>query len=228
MSNNTILTVAVGAALVGFAIVLRKLVRREAINSEAWAGLFGVTGLITLIIGVHTALVWPYGEGELAYANIEFGEPAVGFGALLLFATVYLWRNRIPAEADPVQTSKELFAALRPAGIFVGFLGIGMIFLAFAWIRFQMGAAPEFEPVSGNFGQWPWLEAIFLAGLWGLVAVGAVLFPFALKNPDGKMMTVVIFTFGLAGVVFALFGALNFYTHIGMNYNLANGTLHRW
>jgi hypothetical protein len=29
-------------------------------------------------------------------------------------------------------------------------------------------------------------------------------------------------------VVLLLFGAMNFYTHIGMYYNIANGTTHGW
>jgi hypothetical protein len=28
--------------------------------------------------------------------------------------------------------------------------------------------------------------------------------------------------------VFLLFGAMNFYTHIGMYYNIEHGTMHKW
>lgn len=32
----------------------------------------------------------------------------------------------------------------------------------------------------------------------------------------------------VGGVVLLLFGAMNFYTHIGMYYNLEHGTMHLW
>jgi hypothetical protein len=32
----------------------------------------------------------------------------------------------------------------------------------------------------------------------------------------------------VGGVVLLLFGAMNFYTHIGMYYNIEHGTNHRW
>ena len=32
----------------------------------------------------------------------------------------------------------------------------------------------------------------------------------------------------VAGIGFALFSAMNFYTHIGMYDNIANGTMHKW
>ena len=64
------------------------------IDSEGWAGFFGVTGLLLLVLGLHTTVTWPFGGDGFEYANIAFGQPAAGFGALLLFAAVYLWRHR--------------------------------------------------------------------------------------------------------------------------------------
>lgn len=56
------------------------------------------------------------------------------------------------------------------------------------------------------------------------LGVGAVLSPFALKNfsSQAKLATtqkIVFFSWLLSGVIFLLFGALNFYTHIGLVVN---------
>lgn len=227
LANNTILAVAVGAGLVGFSLFLYRLVRGRTLDSEGWAAFFGVTGMIATAIGLHTTLTWPYGTTDFAYANIEFGEPGLAFGVLLLVSAVYLWRNRF-AGASQVSRA-HLVAGLKPISIFVFFMGLSLAFLALAWVRFQMGAAPEIEPISGNFGKWPWLEATFLGGLWGLVALGALLFPLALsKLRRSKLMLFVISVWMIAGIVFGVFGAMNMYTHIGMYYNAAHHTEHKW
>ena len=38
----------------------------------------------------------------------------------------------------------------------------------------------------------------------------------------------VVWAWVIGGVVFLLFGAMNFYTHIGMYYNIAHGTSYKW
>lgn len=227
IANNTILALAVGAGLVGFSVFLYKLIRQRIIDTEGWAALFAVTGAIATAVGLATTLMWPYGTAEFAYANIEFGEPGLAFGVLLLAAAIYLWRNRLTAGVEKT-LHVRLLSALKPISIFVFFLGLAMAFLAFAWVRFQMGAAPEIEPISGNFGKWPWLEATFLGGLWGLVALGALLFPLALSKLRSKFMMVVISLWMIAGIGFAVFGAMNMYTHIGMYYNASHHTEHKW
>jgi len=228
MANNTITAIAVGAGLIGMALFLRLLLLRRPINSEAWAVFFAVVGSIMAVVGFTTTVMWPYGTGELAYGNIQFGEPAAAFGVLALGGAVLLWRQRKLFEVDSKHTYEAAFDSLRPLSIFVGVLGLAMVALAATWVRFQMGAAPEFEPVSGNFGHLPWLEASFLGGLWGLVAVGALVFPFAVRKAGKVLVNIVVVTWLLAGIVFSLFGALNMYTHIGMYYNLSHGTHHKW
>lgn len=228
IANNTILAIAVGAGLVGFGIFLYKLINKRTLDSEAWAVLFAITGAIATLLGATTSIMWPYGTEEFAYANIAFGEPALAFGVLLLAAAVYLWRNRLSFANADKHARIRLLHALKPASIFVFFIGVAMAFLSVAWVRFQLGAAPEIEPISGNFNQWPWLEAAFLGGLWGLVAIGALLFPLALAKLRSKLMTIVVVLWVVAGSVFGLFGAMNMYTHIGMYYNAAHHTEHRW
>ena len=136
--------------------------------------------MLLLVLGLHTTVTWPFGGDGFEYANIAFGQPAAGFGALLLLAAVYLWRHRALFEGDVEAANAAAIAALKPAGIFVGALGLGMAVLAISFVRFQLGAAPPEEPISGRFGHLPILEALFLGGLWGIVAAGALLFAIAL------------------------------------------------
>lgn len=224
---NTLTAIAAGAGLVGFAVFLWYLRKGKAIDSEAWAGFFAVVGTLMTALGLHTAMTWPYGEGEFEYANIAFGEPPAAFGVMMLFAAVYMWRNRSVFETVTVANVKKIVNALKPVSIFVFVSGLMMLALSISWVRFQLGAAPEIEPISGLFHDMPWVEAGFLGGLWGIVTVGLLLFPWALRNIRGKVAGVVIATLLAGGVVFSLFGAMNFYTHIGMYTNINKGTEYR-
>ena len=225
---NELVALTAGAALLGFAWFLAQLMRKKSIDSEGWAGFFGVTGLLLLLMGLHTTLTWPFGGGGFEYANIAFGQPAAAFGALLLLAAVYLWRHRALFAGDAEMASTAAYAALKPAAIFVGALGLAMVVLAVTFVRFQLGAAPPEEPISGRFGHLPILEALFLGGLWGIIAVGALLFAIALLTERPQLLRWAIWAWVLGGVVLLLFGAMNFYTHIGMYYNIEHGTNHRW
>jgi hypothetical protein len=225
---NELVAVTAGAGLLGFASFLSSLIRNKPIDSEAWASFFGVTGLLLLVTGLHTTLTWPFGGDGFEYANIAFGQPAAAFGALLLFAAVYLWRHRLLFDGEVEPANRAALAAMKPAGIFVGALGLGMAVLAIAFVRYQLGAAPPEEPISGRFGHLPILEALFLGGLWGVVAVGALLFAIALWTDRPQLLRWAVWAWVIGGVVFLLFGAMNFYTHIGMYDNIAHGHTHKW
>lgn len=225
---NELVAVAAGAGLIGVAVFLRTLLGNRAIDSEAWAAFFGVTGLILFVLGIHTTLTWPFGGAPFEYANIAFGQPAAAFGALLLFATIYLWRNRIARDIDGAVASVPSAATLKPIAIFVGALGLSMGVLAITFVRFQLGAAPPEEPISGRVGHLPWIEALFLGGLWGVVALGCLLFTLALWFEKPRLLPWVVRCWLVGGVAFLLFGAMNFYTHIGMYYNLHHGTNYLW
>lgn len=225
---NELVAITAGAGLLGFAAFLADLVRGKRIESEGWAAFFGITGVLLLVTGLHTTLTWPFGGGGFEYANIAFGQPAAAFGALLLLATVYLWRHRVLFAGEVEAAREAALVAMKPAGIFVGALGLGMAVLAIAFVRFQLGAAPPEEPISGRFGHLPILEALFLGGLWGVVALGALLFAVALWADRLGLLRWAGWAWTVGGVVFLLFGAMNFYTHIGMYDNIANGTMIRW
>jgi uncharacterized membrane protein len=225
---NELVALTAGAGLIGFAWFIAQLIGDKRVESEGWAGFFGVTGLLLLVMGLHTTMTWPFGGDGFEYANIAFGQPAAGFGALLVFAAVYLWRHRTLFAGDVKAAAASALAALRPIGIFVGALGLAMGVLAITFVRFQLGAAPPEEPISGRFGHLPILEALFLGGLWGIVAIGALLFAVALLTDRRQLLRWAVWAWVVGGVVFMLFGAMNFYTHIGMYYNIANGTMHEW
>jgi hypothetical protein len=225
---NELVAITAGAGLLGTAAFLANLVAGKRIDSEAWAGLFGVTGLLLLVLGIHTTVTWPFGGEGFEYANIAFGQPAAAFGALLLFAAVYLWRHRQVFAGDPQTVRDAAMGALKPVGIFVGALGLAMTALAITFVRFQLGAAPPQEPISGRFGHLPLLEALFLGGLWGVVALGALLFAIATWTDRPQLLVWAVRAWVVGGAVFVLFGAMNFYTHIGMYYNIEHGTTHKW
>ncbi|GAA2030773.1 DUF981 domain-containing protein [Terrabacter terrae] len=225
---NELVAITAGAGLIGFASFLTRLVRGKRIESEGWAGFFGVTGLLLFALGIHTTVTWPFGGNGFEYANIAFGQPAAGFGALLLFAAVYLWRQRTLFTADPDTANATALRALKPVSYFVGALGVAMGVLAITFVRFQLGAAPPEEPISGRFGHLPLLEALFLGGLWGIVALGAILFAFAQLTDRAALLVWAARAWLVGGLVLLLFGALNYYTHIGMYFNIAHGTSHLW
>ncbi|WP_028653172.1 DUF981 family protein [Nocardioides halotolerans] len=225
---NELVALTAGAGLLGFAWFVAQLSKNKPIESEGWAGFFGVTGLLLLVTGLHTTVTWPFGGGGFEYANIAFGQPAAGFGALLLFAAVYLWRHRAAFATDARTATVAALSALKPASVFVGALGLAMVVLAITFVRFQLGAAPPEEPISGRFGHLPVIEALFLGGLWGIIALGALLFAISLLTERPTLLRWAVRAWVVGGVVLLLFGAMNYYTHIGMYYNIEHGTQHRW
>lgn len=225
---NELIAITAGAGLLGFAAFLFQVLRQERIGTEGWAAFFGVTGLVLFVLGIHTTVTWPYGGEGFEYANIAFGQPAAGFGALLLLAAVYLWRHGSLGELDGEAASARLIADLKPVGIFVGVLGLGMAVIALSFVRYQLGAAPPEEPITGRFGHLPLLEALFLGGLWGIVALGAILFAVALWNDRPQLLRWAGWAWLLGGIAFTVFGAMNYYTHIGMYYNIFHGTNILW
>lgn len=228
---NEIIALTVGIGLIGTVLFGRMILRNRMPDSEGWAGFFGITGVIMTVLGIATSITWPYGAGGFEYANIQFGQPAVAFGLLSLFWAIYLWRHRAmfanTTAAGTKVMRENVMRALRPMSLFVFATGLMMAALAISWLRYQLGAAPEIEPISGLAHAYPILESIFLFGLWALVAVGALVFPFAVKSLSKVTLKTVFITWMIAGVVFLLFGAMNFYTHIGMYTNAAHGTEYR-
>lgn len=228
---NTIMSVAAGAALIALVILGRDLVRARAadgpgpepLQTDGWAVALGVLGLVLFPTGLTMTLTWPLAKGGFPFDNVIFGETSLGLSVLLLGAAFYLWKRGavLSESADPLA---EAARVARPISWFVGGLGLSLFGIAAAGITYQLFAAPPQEPISGLFAQWPWVEATFMSGLFGLAGLGAVLFPLAVNrlcsgHPDAAILKWIGTAWFLAGLAFLLFGALNFFTHIGLIVN---------
>ncbi|WP_244286036.1 DUF981 domain-containing protein [Cellulosimicrobium cellulans] len=216
---NTVMSVAVGAGLILLVMLGRELLRSPGrVVVEGWSLAFGVLGTILTATGLHMTLTWPLAAGGFPFDNIIFGETSLAFGVLLLAAAFYLW-TRGRAALERADATEHLQAVARPVSVFVLGMGLGLVAIAVAGVTYQLFAAPPEEPISGAFAAYPLVEAIFMSGLIALVGVGAILFPFAVRSGRRVVRTVIGWAWGLSGVAFLLFGAMNFFTHIGLIVN---------
>ncbi|HEU5128426.1 MAG TPA: DUF981 domain-containing protein [Glycomyces sp.] len=216
---NTVMSVAAGAGLLMIVGLLRGLGDRgRTLNAEGWAMGFGVVGTILALTGLHMTLTWPLAAGGFPFDNVIFGEPSLAFGVLLLFAAFYLWKRAEVLEAAPDRFA-ALAAAARPVSVFVLGMGLACFAIAVAGVVYELFAAPPEEPISGEFADYPLVEAVFISGLYALVGLGAVLFPLALKPGRSAVTKVLLAAWFLSGLAFLLFGAMNFFTHIGLIVN---------
>lgn len=234
---NTIMAVTAGVGLIGVALLGRQLNRRQAVAAEGWSLLFGITGFTLALLGFVMSITWPFRVPGTFTGNVLMGEPSAAFGLLLLAASFYLWQRRgvlqaigSSSEAESSEAHATVVRTLKPISIFVFAAGLMLLACAVAWIRFRLGNAPSVEPLTGYLAtvilvNAPIAESYFLGLLWGLVALGALLFPLSLRrNGSSAVSTVIFWAWMLAGCAFLAFGALNFYTHVGLISNTTNGT----
>ncbi|RFU37183.1 DUF981 family protein [Actinomadura logoneensis] len=216
---NTIMAVAAGAGLLLVVGLGRRLLHPQLrVEAAGWGLAFGALGLILTVTGLHMTLTWPLAGQGFPFDNIVFGEPSLAFGVMMLMAALFLWKrgealNEVPARGEVVARLAG------PLSVFVFGMGLACFGIAAAGWKYQLFAAPPQEPISGKFAAHPWLEATFISGLYVLVGVGAVLFPFVLRTPRAWMVKIVGVVWVVAGVLFLLFGALNYFTHIGLIIN---------
>lgn len=219
---NTIMAIAAGAGLIFMVMLGKALLRDDRFKSEGWALAAGVLGLILTTTGLHMTLTWPFAL-YFPFDNIVFGEPSLAFGVLLLGASLYLWK-RGGQITEAKDKAAEAASVAKPLGIFVLGMGLALFGIALAGIIYQLFAAPSQEPISGFFADYPMVEATFMSGLFALVGLGAVLFPLSLRSfssqgEPSKITRTIGVLWLVSGVIFLLFGALNFYTHIGLIIN---------
>ncbi|ROO86213.1 putative membrane protein [Actinocorallia herbida] len=216
---NTIMAVAAGAGLLLVVGLWRRLAEPAGeLHTEGFALAFGVLGTILTLTGLHMTLTWPLAAGGFPFDNIVFGEPALAFGVLLLGAGAYLWRRGRILEEHP-ERERHLAGLAGPVSVFVFGMGLACWGIAAAGIWYQLFAAPKEEPISGLLADHPMVEAVFISLLYFLVGFGAVLFPFALGGRRPGLAKVLLWCWAIAGVLFLLFGALNYFTHIGLIVN---------
>ncbi|WP_436701692.1 DUF981 family protein [Nocardioides sp. BYT-33-1] len=221
---NTIMAVAVGAGLIGLVLLGRELLRApDEVEPDGWALTFGVLGTVLTTTGLHMTLTWPLAAGGFPFDNIIFGETSLGFGVLLLGAALYLWKRGATALASsrPVEA---LARVAQPITVFVGGLGLSLLAIAVAGIKYELFAAPAEEPISGEFANHPMVEAVFMSGLIALVGLGALAFAvlvnrFRSTGSAGAWARITGWLWSVSGVLFLLFGAMNFFTHIGLIVN---------
>lgn len=220
---NTIMALAAGSGLLLIVALGWQMLTDRPIAAEGWAIAFAVLGAILFVTGLHMTLTWPLAPGGFAFDNIIFGEPALGFGTLMLGAAIVLWRRgRVFAEASLEDGGRRTEQARRlvwPISIFVFALGLACFGIAAAGWTYTLFAAPPQEPISGAFADYPLIEATFISGLYVLVGIGAVLTPFALIRLNRVLLAIVGVAWAIAGIAFTLFGALNYFTHIGLIIN---------
>lgn len=220
---NTIMCVAVGAALCSLAVMAKNMIQKKEIEPIGWSLNLGVLGLILFLTGLHMTLTWPLAK-YFPFDNIVFGEPSLAFGTILLAFSIYFWKK--------AKMLTKVENPLIPLGLigkqfkffFYGF-GLAMIAIAIAGVTYQLFAAPPEEPISGEFADYPLVEAIFISALWAFTGVASLLMPSVFnyfskgkKEITSTLKTAYVLVYGL-GIVFLLFGAFNYFTHIGLIVN---------
>lgn len=227
---NTIMSVATGIALLLIVKFFKDLRAGKIGQLEGWAIGFGGLGFILTVTGLHMTLTWPLSKMGFAFDDIIFGESSLGFGVILLAVTVLLWRKAnlfLKQGIDTKDTKtvssilkEELPTLLKPISYFGAAMGFGLIAMGIAGVTYQLFAAPPQEPISGAFAEYPMVEAIFMSALLAITGIGAILFALIQKkNPNQNAVQTVKWLWTIAGIVFAAFGIMNYFTHIGLIVN---------
>ena len=216
---NTLMSLSAGIGLLLIVALGRQLYLRRPILAEGWSVAFAVLGILLTITGTDMTLTWPL-SSIAPFDNIIFGEPSLAFGVILLGIAVLLWSQRAQLAVEGDHALDERLVLVRrlsaPLSVFAGGLGLAMFAIAAAGWRFTLFAAPPQEPISGNFANHPLIEATFISGLYLLVGIGAVLLPAVIHRTRRVLVIAIGICWTLAGLAFTLFGALNYFTHIGL------------
>jgi hypothetical protein len=234
---NTLMGVSAGLALILVVLLVRKLSMRKAVAPEGWAVSFGVLGVLLAVLGGLMSTTWPLTVNPPI--NIFFGEPCMFFGVLLIAAAIFLATKRdvvAKVGSSDNKVSDDAYAYLMkvmyPVSWVIFGLGLVLASCTLAVLRFSsnfIGAAPAAEPISGLFNSMPIVENLFFVVLYGLAAVGALLFPWMARNKfTGGVTKLALACLFVSGLIFLLFSAMNYYTHIGLLVNTLKDTNFRF
>jgi uncharacterized membrane protein len=229
---NTLMALTAGVTFLLIIDLGRRLLAGNPIYPAGWVAAFAALGGIMAFLGAVMTVTWPLKEVApncCEQDNIVFGEPVLAFGVITLAASYLLWRTSVswslgqtePGAGTVVKgiAGKEfvdrLVVALQPLSLFVLAGGFALIALAVAGVRFKLYAAPPSEPISGVASGHPYIEAIFISTLYALMGVGAVLFPLFVRTLRRRVAKTIGIVWFIPGVVWLLFAAMNYYTHVG-------------
>jgi uncharacterized membrane protein len=229
---NTLMALAAGVTLLLIIDLGRRLLTGSSIYPAGWVAAFVALGSIMAFLGAVMTVTWPLKEVApncCEQDNIVFGEPILAFGVITLAASYLLWRTSASWSRAAIGHSAEngvkdvagdefvdRFAlALQPLSLFVFAAGLALLALAVAGVRFKLYAAPPSEPISGVASGHPYIEAIFISTLYGLMGVGAVLFPVFVRTLGRGVAKTIAIVWLIPGVVWLLFASMNYYTHVG-------------
>ncbi len=215
---NTIMALAAGAGLVLLVRLARDLLaNRSDTSADGYALAFGVLGSILVTTGLHMTLTWPLAP-DFSFDNIIFGEPALLFGFMLLAVATFAWRRGRQFLDDSDVIARAAAIARPMAPVIIG-AGLSLLAIAAAGMSNQLFTAPPQEPVSGWVaGLHPWLEPTLISGLYALTGVGALATPSAIAGNE-RARVIAGWTLSIAGWTFLLFGAFNYFSHIGLVVN---------
>jgi Protein of unknown function (DUF981) len=222
---NTIVGLAAGVGLLLVVKLLKQFTNGEKVQPEGFALAFGITGFIQTVLGLAISIMWPY--TKVLHANIMMGEPALAFGVLLGAASLFMWWKREvfddlgEGNDKSAEASAYIAGVLQPVSLWIFATGLMVASLTIAILYYQLGHAPPQEPISGYFSD-SWVEPMFLAFVWGLISLGALLLPSIITNWNRKVLSVVRYSWFVAGVLLMLFSAMNYFTHIGLLMNTSD------
>jgi uncharacterized membrane protein len=162
-------------------------------------------------------LTWPLkqipapGVACCAADNVAFGEPAMLFGILVLFAAIAIIRGE--KRALDRTTEFDIVSTVRPMLYAGAFGGLGLILIAIAGLQFGMwGPPPPDEPIARIMGD-SILERFYVAGAYVITGVAAIAAPFAPENRIvGRIFSGTLL---LGGMMWTFLGLTLFYGHIG-------------
>lgn len=220
---NTIMALFVGITLITVAKAGKKLLVEKMANPKSWSITLGISGIILTLTGLHMTLTWPLGT-LFPFDNIIFGEPTLSLGVIALIIAFYFAKSNkeIENHENPLAVIVKDFSAL-PIVFYA--LGLMLISIFFAGISHTFFAAPKEEPLTGIFAEYPLLEIWGLSLLFLAIGIGSILTGIFIskgkkRTNDVSMLDKLTYLVILiSGWAMLLFGALNYYTHIGLIVN---------
>ncbi|MEV0005877.1 hypothetical protein AB0H28_26830 [Micromonospora sp. NPDC050980] len=190
---------------------------RTAFSRTGWVAAFAGLALVLYPLALAGTLLHPL-HSEKSWIDTLFFEPSLILGAAVIAAGWWLARH---VRHDDQVDIQQLRAGLVPTTWIIFWIGVVLVFCAAAIVRFDaVGGAPEAEPITGRIGHLPAIENLgFGLGLYGLAALGCLVFGTALRGRSRLAWHILYWSWSISGAGFALFSALNFYTHTGLLIN---------